>query len=120
MEFDMSKTPEGYAELIEAVSDETARDIIAYRKKIRKPLTARAARKIAKELAKVPEAERDDAVDTWFNRGWQGFEACWLIPKPFHSQKPQTGGAPRSFDNVYDMTKLTKYRPAFLQKYEAK
>ena len=36
--------PEAFAELIGAVSDQTARDIIAYRKKIKKPLTARAAK----------------------------------------------------------------------------
>ena len=119
----MSKHPEGYAELITVVSDETARDIIKHRQKKKAPLTARAARKIAKELAKVPEAEREDAVDTWFNRGWVGFEKDWLVPSPFPGQRtPQTGGAPRSFEPK-PMGKVvpirTNYKPAFLQQWEA-
>ena len=48
----------------------------------------------------MPEQERDDAVDTWMNRGWQGFEACWLIPKSF-GPVSQTGGAPRSFEHNF-------------------
>lgn len=52
---------------------------------------------------------------SWLNQG--RWEDDWS--EPF---KQQTGGAPRSFDTdkVYDMTKLTKYRPAFLQEYEKK
>lgn len=92
-------TPEGHAELLEAVSDETARDIIAYRKKIKKPLTARAARSIAKELMKLPADQRDAAVDTWQNKGWQGFFADWIKSDPFPNRvQPQTGGSPKTFD----------------------
>ena len=117
----MSKHSEGYAELITVVSDETARDIIKHRQKKKAPLTARAARKIAKELAKVPEAEREDAVDTWFNRGWVGFEASWLQGPPQRYPTPQTGGAPRSFDYKpkSNVVHLQTGQTAFLQQWEA-
>ena len=118
----MSKHPEGYTELITVVSDETARDIIKHRQKKKAPLTARAARKIAKELAKVAEAEREDAIDTWFNRGWVGFEQAWLQGPPQRYPTPQTGGAPRSFEPK-PMGKVvpirSNYKPAFLQQWEA-
>lgn len=114
-------TPEGHAELLEAVSDETARDIIAYRKKIKKPLTSRAAKTIARELLKLPADQRDAAVDTWFNKGWQGFFADWIKSDPFPNRvQPQTGGAPRTFDYQpqSNVVSIKKRKTAFQEAWE--
>ena len=114
------KLAEGHTELTEAVSDQTARDIIDYRKKIKKPLTSRAAKTIARELMKLPESQRDEAVDIWFNKAWQGFYASWILNEWQRQPKQASGGAPRSFDNVVEMKPRTNYRPAFLKQYEGK
>ena len=76
--------------LTQTVNEETSKEIIQYRKKIKKPLTARAAKSIAKELAKCPDPE--SAVDEWFNRGWQGFKAEWLEEKPGKRNGPDRSG----------------------------
>ena len=62
------------------VSQKTAKEIIEFRKKRKKPLSERAARSIARELAKTEYTEQ--AVDEWFNRGWLGFKAEWLDQNP--------------------------------------
>ena len=61
--------------LSEVVSEQTAADVVEHRKKLRKPLTDRSAREIAKALAATGNPE--DAAATMLRNGWQGFNPDW-------------------------------------------
>lgn len=115
-------TPEGYTELTEAVSDQTARDIIAQRKKKKVPLTARAARKFRDELLKIPQDRREEAVDEWVNCGWTGFYADSLMKRlqgPPQRYQQQTGGSPKSFEYKPDnVVPMPQRKTAFQEWYE--
>src|SRR5690606_30306573 len=50
--------------------------VLEHRQRIRKPLTARAARLLAQMLAKAPDP--NGAADEMVANGWQGFEVDWL------------------------------------------
>jgi len=64
-------------EELEAVLDsERAQAVLEHRQRIRKPLTARAARLLAQKLAKAPDP--NGAADEMVANGWQGFEVDWL------------------------------------------
>lgn len=56
-----------------------AEHVIAYRQRIRKPLTSHAAELLAKEFALC--ADPNEAADEMLLRGWQGFRASWIKPK---------------------------------------
>ena len=77
----------------EVVGEETARDIIAHRKSLRKPLTARAAFLLAKRLA---SAENDcgmpprAAADYMIEKGWQSFESKWVKSSEWDKSKGYT------------------------------
>jgi len=62
--------------LQKVLSRERASDVVAHRKAIRKPLTARAAELLAKKFAKTPDPNA--AADQMIANGWQGFEPEWI------------------------------------------
>lgn len=117
-------TPEGHAELLEAVSDETARDIIEQRRKKKVPFTKRAARIFRDELLKIPPELREQAVDEWINCGWTGFYADSLLKRlkgpPQRFPQAQTGGAPRTFDYQpqSNVVSIKKRKTAFQEAWE--
>jgi uncharacterized protein YdaU (DUF1376 family) len=62
--------------LSECMSETTARDLIAHRQKLRKPLTARAAKLLAKDFVAYGNAE--EAAEMMIKNGWQGFHPTWV------------------------------------------
>lgn len=63
-------------ELLAVVDAVHADALIEHRQRIRKPLTAYAAKGLAKKLAEWHDP--NEAADTVLARGWQGFEARWM------------------------------------------
>jgi len=55
---------------------ERAQAVVDHRQRIRKPLTAHAAKLLAGKFAKVPDP--NGAADAMIANGWQGFEPEWL------------------------------------------
>lgn len=64
------------SELQTVLDAEHAQAVVDHRLKLRKPLTAYAARKLAKHIATAPDP--NDAADTMIACGWAGFELSWL------------------------------------------
>ena len=62
--------------LSECMSETTARDLIAHRQKLRKPLTARAAKLLAKDF--VAYGNPEEAAEMMIKNGWQGFHPTWV------------------------------------------
>lgn len=74
---------------LETVLDPTrAGAVLEHRQRLRKPLTAHAARLLAGKLSKCPDPNA--AADTMIGNGWQGFEPEWLTPSPRGSPKGPT------------------------------
>ena len=76
--------------LSECMSEATARDLIAHRQKLRKPLTARAAKLLAKDF--VAYGNPEEAAEMMIKNGWQGFHPTWVTNQaaragPSKSQK---------------------------------
>lgn len=71
------KSPTQELEL--AIDPERAIAVVEHRKKIRKPLTAHAARLLARKFASCPDPPL--AADTMIANGWQGFEPAWMEGK---------------------------------------
>ena len=75
--------------MLEAVlRPEDAADVLEHRQRLRKPLTVRAAKALAREFGKLPAEQRADAVEVMLLKGWQGFRAEW-----FENWKISEGGA---------------------------
>jgi len=72
--------PSPAAELELVVSPETASAIVEHRQRMRAALTARAAKALAKQLAKWPDPE--EAAAAMLARGWRGFEPDWMPKQP--------------------------------------
>lgn len=71
-----------------AILDEThAAAVVEHRQRIRKPLTAYAAAKLAAKFAACPDPNA--AADKMIGNGWQGFEPEWM-------SKPDARGSPSS------------------------
>jgi hypothetical protein len=68
--------PTPASELEAVLDEEHARAVVDHRQRLRKPLTAYAARKLAREFAKAPDPNA--AADAMIVNGWQGFELSWL------------------------------------------
>jgi hypothetical protein len=85
-----SKSPSPKEILSEVLTPETAADVVAHRKALRKPLTPRAARELAKSLSASGDAER--AAATMIERGWQGYRADWVGGSPNARAGPSQGG----------------------------
>ena len=85
-------------QILETVlSPQTAHDVIEHRRVKKCPITARAAKAIADQLALIAPSARDAAIDHWLNMGWRGFKAEWF----FRSEAGQgvTGAAMRMIEN---------------------
>lgn len=77
--------------LAEVVSDQTAGDLVAYRTKLRKPLTDRAARELAKAISATGNPE--DAAAMMMRMGWQGFNPDWYANAKARAGPAKRGGA---------------------------
>ena len=87
---DIAREPSALAILSECMSEQTAKDLIAHRQKLRKPLTARAAKLLAKDFVAYGNAE--EAAEMMIKNGWQGFHPTWVTNQaaragPSKSQK---------------------------------
>lgn len=73
---------------LEAVLDEARADaVIEHRQRLRKPLTAHAAKLLAGKFAQCPDPNA--AADKMIGNGWQGFEPEWM-------NRPDARGSPPS------------------------
>jgi hypothetical protein len=63
-------------ELETALDTERSEAVIEHRQRIRKPLTAHAAKLLAGKFAKCPDP--NTAADAMIANGWQGFEPEWM------------------------------------------
>lgn len=59
-----------------ALGEELARDIIAHRRGIKCPLTARGAKSLLKQYEATGNAV--NAAEHHLNMGWRGFDASWM------------------------------------------
>ena len=64
-------------ELERVLEPERAKAVIEHRTKLRKPLTAHAAKLLASKFSKLPNP--NDGADAMIANGWQGFEPDWLL-----------------------------------------
>ena len=64
-------------ELSKIIDNEHAQAVIDHRSKLRKPLTAHAAKLLAGKFAKLTNP--NDGADAMIANGWQGFEPDWLL-----------------------------------------
>lgn len=76
-------------ELLEALDEEHASAVVDHRRKIRKPLTAHAAKLLATKFRNC--ADPNAAADAMIANGWQGFEPEWL-----ENRKSRTNGQHRA------------------------
>ena len=74
-------------------SPEAATSFIAYRNKIKKPITVTAAQRIQKQLELVLNGEGDpsDALGMCEERGWQGLKAEWYFNSKSQEQGQEYG-----------------------------
>lgn len=84
--------------LSDCLSRKTAADVVEHRKKLRKPLTERAAELSAKALVECGDPEAGAAM--WIALGWQGFRVDWFRNEQAKSnaragppRQPTRGGA---------------------------
>ena len=64
------------SELMQSLDEERADAVIDHRKKLRKPLTVRAATLLSKQFAQTPDPNA--AADCMIENGWQGFKPEWM------------------------------------------
>jgi hypothetical protein len=64
------------SELLAVLDKERAEAVIEHRKRIRKPMTAHAAKLLAGKFRKCTDP--NVAADAMISNGWQGFEPAWL------------------------------------------
>jgi len=75
--FGISKKPEAIVEILSAVvPEETARELIAHRRAIKSPLTAGAAKGLAKNLASYSDPKA--GAEAMMANGWRGFKPEWM------------------------------------------
>ena len=75
---DKKETP--LSELSKVIPEENARHVIEHRQRLKKPLTARAAYLMAKNLAECPDPVV--AADTMIERGWQSIKPEYMENGP--------------------------------------
>lgn len=83
------REPTALAVLSECMSEQTARDLIAHRQKLRKPLTARAAKLLAKDF--VAYGKPEEAAEMMIKNGWQGFHPTWVANQTARAGPPANG-----------------------------
>lgn len=70
---------EALAVLQPFLGEELAKDVIAHRRGMKVPLTARGAKSLIKEYQTTGNAVA--AAEHHLNMGWRGFQADWMKPK---------------------------------------
>jgi len=83
----------GEAELLVVLDAERARAVVDHRLRIKKPMSAHAAKLLAGKFARCPDPNA--AADVMIGNGWQGFEPEWLDRQGVRgasNQKPQSTG----------------------------
>lgn len=73
--------------LLSILDDEHAGAILEHRQKLRKPLTERAAKLLAKSLSEFPDP--NVAADRMIEKGWSSIDAKWEPRGSPHSPNPQ-------------------------------
>ena len=73
---DKPREPSALAILSECMSEQTAKDLIAHRQKLRKPMTARAAKLLVKDF--IAYGKPEEAAEMMIKNGWQGFHPTWI------------------------------------------
>ena len=68
--------PSPKTELVEALGDDLASEVVDHRQRMRKPLTPQAASRLAKQF--LDTGRPQDAARMMIDRGWQGFNADWF------------------------------------------
>lgn len=75
-------------ELMVCLDEEHAQAFVEHRQRLRKPLTAFAAKLIAKKLAQVPDPNL--GIEMAIERGWLGFEPTWYFDALAKLKLPMT------------------------------
>jgi hypothetical protein len=87
-------------ELLAVLDEARAEAVIEHRKRIRKPLTAHAARLLAGKFRQC--ADPNAAADAMIVNGWQGFEPSWLDGRERSPKGPAPPAArPRPADPLF-------------------
>lgn len=91
---------------LEAVLDaERAGAVLDHRQRLRKPLTAHAAKLLAGKLAR--SADPNAAADAMVANGWQGFEPEWLESRTTPQQRATAPPRkPNAFDALDEISRL--------------
>jgi hypothetical protein len=93
-----ARTPKD--ELATVLDEERAEAVIEHRKRIRKPLTAHAAKLLAAKFGKCRDPVA--AADAMIANGWQGFEPDWLDNRTTeHGRNNHSGGKSRPHDAIF-------------------
>jgi hypothetical protein len=87
-------------ELESVLDHEHAQAVVDHRQRLKKPLTAYAAKQLASKLSKAPDA--NVAADAMIANGWQGFEAGWLENRT--TTRPHSTASPpgQNFNAILD------------------
>lgn len=72
----------------DGLTEQTAREYLAHRKEKRARLTPRAWEGIKAEIAKLPGWTNEQGAIKAMARGWQGFEAAWVIKEQGNAEPP--------------------------------
>lgn len=94
-----SAKPTPRQELLKVLDADRAEAVIEHRQRIRKPITAHAAKLLAGKLAKWHDA--NEAADAMVSNGWQGFEVEWMN-RVRGSPAPQQKTAYRQYQDEMD------------------
>jgi hypothetical protein len=90
-------SPAGYVELSRVLDDERTKAVIEHRQKLKKPLTAHAAKLLARQFEKCPNP--NEAADEMVARGWQGFKPEWLEAQQANAKPaPKAQPPPHQYD----------------------
>jgi uncharacterized protein YdaU (DUF1376 family) len=100
LQFSKPQKPTPRDELLKVLDGEHADAVIDHRQRLRKPLTAYAAKLLAKKLVAAPDANA--AADAMVAHGWLGFEPEWVL----NDRRVKTTGPPdnsmaAAFDTVF-------------------
>ena len=82
--------------------------VLEHRKRIRRPLTARAAKLLAEKFAKC-RAGPNAAADAMLSNGWQGFEPDWLDNKKPNGHDPPPNKPPVGFRDARSTAEYIAY-----------
>ena len=113
-------------ELQTVLDQERAMAVVEHRQRIRKPLTAHAAKLLAAQLGKVPDP--NEAADAMICNGWQGFKPEWLenrqraasppsrprretLATAFFDEEPQNEPTPYTIDGYANQGHDAGYSP---------